>query len=258
MGDQGDQLAARLVDRLERFDPCLGLGLLAAFLDDAGQQVGDRPELGDVGIAEVSLRLGLDVEDADDLVVPGQRDRQHRGDEAALVDATDPQEAGVGLDVTDDRGSTVGRHATGNALAERDAGTTDLEPIQAVRGGEGQVRSVAIEQVERGDVGVEDIAGPVDDRLEKLIPGPRRGRQAGDLVEEAKLLELVVGARRRRRPRSRLGRRLGHRIGPASRDGAGTKGRHGDHHTSLRKVAGQNSCGTVAAEARNGRAEATW
>ena len=48
VGDEGDQLAAGLVDRLERLDPRLGLGLLAALLDDPGEQVGDRPELGDV------------------------------------------------------------------------------------------------------------------------------------------------------------------------------------------------------------------
>ena len=50
VGDEGDQLAARLVDGLERLDPRLGLGLLAALLDDAGEQVGDRAELGDVGV----------------------------------------------------------------------------------------------------------------------------------------------------------------------------------------------------------------
>ena len=38
----------------------------------------------------------------DDLVVPGQRHRQHRGDEAALVEAADPQEARVLADVGDD------------------------------------------------------------------------------------------------------------------------------------------------------------
>ena len=73
VGHEGDELAARLVDGLERLDPRLGLGLLAALLDDAGQEVGDRAELGDVGLAEVARLLGLDVEDADDLVVPGQR-----------------------------------------------------------------------------------------------------------------------------------------------------------------------------------------
>ena len=65
VGDQRDQLAARLVDRLERLDPGLGLGLLAALLDDPGQEVGDRAELGDVVVAERARLLGLDVEHPD-------------------------------------------------------------------------------------------------------------------------------------------------------------------------------------------------
>src|SRR6266536_3188655 len=48
MGDQGDELAARLVDRLERLDACLGLGLLAALLDDPGEEIRDRAELRDI------------------------------------------------------------------------------------------------------------------------------------------------------------------------------------------------------------------
>ena len=48
VGDERDELAAGLVDRLERLDPRLGLGLLAALLDDPGEEVGDRAELGDV------------------------------------------------------------------------------------------------------------------------------------------------------------------------------------------------------------------
>ena len=50
VGDERDQLAAGLVDRLELLDPRLGLGLLAALLDDPGEQVGDGAELGDVGV----------------------------------------------------------------------------------------------------------------------------------------------------------------------------------------------------------------
>ena len=103
VGDERDQLAARLVDRLERLDARLGLGLLAALLDDPGQEVGDGAELGDVVVAEVARLLGLDVEDADGLVVPGERHGQHRGHEAALVDAAHPEEPGVGLDVGDDQ-----------------------------------------------------------------------------------------------------------------------------------------------------------
>ena len=73
VGDERDQLAAGLVDPAKVGDARLGLDLLAALLDDAREQVGDRPELGDVAGREVARLLGLDVEHADDLVVPAER-----------------------------------------------------------------------------------------------------------------------------------------------------------------------------------------
>ena len=48
VGDERDELAAGLVDPPELGDARLGLALLAALLDDPGEQVGDRAELGDV------------------------------------------------------------------------------------------------------------------------------------------------------------------------------------------------------------------
>ena len=101
VGDHRDQLGPRLVERLERLDLGLGLALDPAFLDDPGEEVGDRRQLGDVGVAEVARLLGLDVEHPDDPLVPRQRDRQHRGDEPALVDPADPQEARIVADVGD-------------------------------------------------------------------------------------------------------------------------------------------------------------
>ena len=92
-------------------------------------------------------------------------------------------------------GCCDGGDPAGDALAERDPRPADLVAVEAVRGGEGQVRSIPIQQVEGGDVRVERVAGPVDDRLEELVPGPRRRRETQDLVEEPELLELV---RRRR------------------------------------------------------------
>ena len=210
VGDQRDQLAAGLVDGLERLDPRLGLGLLAALLDDPGQQVGDGAELRDVLVAERPPLLGLDVEDADDLVVPGERHRQHRGDEPALVDAADPQEAGVGLDVGDDQRPALGGDDPGHALAERDARPADLVAVEAVRRGQRQVRSVAVEQIERGDIRVEHVAGPVDDGLEQLVPRPRGGREPGDLVQEAELLELVGGLLGGHGSSTRAGRAVWH------------------------------------------------
>ena len=245
VGDQRDQLAARLVDGLEGLDPCLGLGLLAALLDDPGQQVGHGTQLGDVVIAERARLLGLDVEHPDRLVVPGERHRQHRRHEAALVDPAHPQEAVVGLDVGNDQRSPVRRDAAGHALAERDARPADLEAVEPVRRGEGQVRSIAVEQVQRGDVGVEHIAGPVDDGLEQLVPGSGGRRQAGDLVQEAQLLELVDGTVRARRGRAGILRAGGR--------GRGSDGRHGRHDTSLRNGCGPEGCDRVATRTRNGR-----
>ena len=39
---------------------------------------------------------------------------------------------------------------------------------------------------------MEHVAGPVDDGLEQLVPRSGGRRQAGDLVQEAQLFELVA------------------------------------------------------------------
>ena len=148
-------------------------------------------QLVDVGAGEVAWLLGLHVEDSHGLVVPDERNGQHGRDEPALVDAADPQEPGIGADIGDDEVLARGGDPAGHAFAERDAGAADLVVIEAVRGGQRQVRSVAIEQVQGGDIGVERVTGPVHDRLEQLVPGLGRGREAGDLVQEPQLGELV-------------------------------------------------------------------
>ena len=89
---------------------------------------------------------------------------------------------------------------------------------------------------------MEHVAGPVDDGLEQLVPGPRGRRESGDLVKEAQLFELVGGA-----PRAASDGRPG--ADARSARGCGTDGRHGHHHTSLRKVATRK----VAARWRLGR-----
>ena len=214
------------------FDPGLGLDLLAALLDDPGEQVGDRAELGDVVGAEDAMLLRLDVEDADDLVVPGQRHGQHRRDVAALVEAADPQEARLRADVRDDERLARRGDVAGHALAVRHPRPPDLEAIEAGRRGERQVRSIAVEEVEGGDVGVERIAGAVDDGLEQLVPRPRGRREARDLVQEAELRELI----RLLQARARVD----------------VRGRHVDHDTSVEKERPVEGCGGVLGAVRNG------
>ena len=234
VGHEGDQFASGFVDGLERLDPRLGLRLLAALLHDAREQVRDRAELIDVRSAELPRALRLDVEHADRLVVPRERDRQHRGHEAPLVDAADPQEARIGLHVRDDEGLLRGGDAARDALAERDAGPADLVPVEAVGRRERQVRSVPVQQVEGGHVRVQGVARAIDDRLEQFVPGPSGRGQAQDLVQEAQLVELVSAPRRRARPGL---------DGRGSPSGTGPGGRHGHHLTSVGKVGRSKGCG---------------
>ena len=118
VGHERDELRPGPIERDELLDLRLGLGLEAALLDDAREQVRDRGQLRDVRVAELAVRLGLDVEHADDLVVPGERHGQHRGDEPALVDAADPQEAVVLADVGDDERLAHRGDPAGDPLAE--------------------------------------------------------------------------------------------------------------------------------------------
>ena len=99
-------------------------------------------------------------------------------------------------DVRYDLGLAIGGDPPGHALAERHAGAPDLVPVEPVRRGEGQVRLVAVEEVEGGDIRVERVAGLVDDGLEQLVPGPRGRGQAHDAVEEPQLVELLRAATR--------------------------------------------------------------
>ena len=183
------------------------------------------------------MLLRLDVEDSDDLVVPRQRHGHHRGDEASLVEAADPQEARVHPDVGDHERLARGGNPSGDALAVRHPGPADLETVETGRRRQRQVRSIAVEQVERGDIGVERVAGAVDDRLEELVPRPRRRRETGDMVEKAELLELA---------RFRATFEFRHC--------------HDGHDTSLRKVGLPKGCGTVKPVMRNGvpRPGAPW
>ena len=117
MGHERDELDPGLVERLELVDLAGRLLLEADLLDDPRQQLRDVREVAHVVLDEVVGLLRLDVEDADDLLAEGERHGQHRGDEPALVDPADPQEARIGRHVRDDHRRARGRDAAGDALA---------------------------------------------------------------------------------------------------------------------------------------------
>ena len=86
---------------------------------------------------------------------------------------------------------TTGRRVCGDLAgdpdAHRQAGHADLLAIEAVGGGQGHPRAVAVDEVDRADLGVDRRRGPVDDRRASARPRsgwtwpggpPPRGRSA--------------------------------------------------------------------------------
>ncbi len=70
MGDQGDQLGARLVEALQGNDLGLRVALLATLLDDSREEICDSAQLGGIRLVEIALGLSLYVEHPHDLGVP--------------------------------------------------------------------------------------------------------------------------------------------------------------------------------------------
>jgi len=109
VGHEREQLGTGLVEVLELLELALLLDLQAALLDDPGQERRDRDEEVDLARREPPGGDGLDVEDADDQVVPGERHRQHRR-EACQVEAAEVLEARVEAHVGNlDRAQRRGR-----------------------------------------------------------------------------------------------------------------------------------------------------
>ena len=239
VGDERDELRAGPIERDELLDLRLGLGLEAALLEDAREQVRDRGQLRDVRVAKLAVGLGLDVEHADDLVAPGERHGEHRVHEPALVDAAHPQEAVVLADVGRRDRLAHRCHPAGDPLPEGHDRAADLVAVEPVRRGEPEVEPVAVEEVERGDVRPERVAGAVDDGLEELLPRPRGRRETEELVEEAELAGGVALVR---------GRDL---VRPIAAGGFGAgpvvERRHGEHDTSLGVAATFDGCSGVPA-----------
>ena len=93
---------------------------------------------------------------------------------------------------------------------------------------------------------MERVAGPVDDRLEQLVPRPRGRREPGDLVQEAELLELVGG-------RSAAARRPARRGAGVARGRGERRGARGSSRPSRYKPTEGRGPRKVAAGSRLGR-----
>ncbi len=91
VGHDRDEVGAGLVDGPQRLQLRLGLLLQPLLLDEAGQQRRQGLQEAHVRGTEHAPLHGLDVEHADDLVVPDHGHRAHRG-VPGLVDLADPGE----------------------------------------------------------------------------------------------------------------------------------------------------------------------
>ena len=117
---------------------------------------------------------------------------EHRGDEAPLVQAADPEEPRVLRDVRDHDRLPRRRHAPGDPLPERDDGAADVVAVEAGGGGQRQLEAAAIEEVERRDAGVERVPRAVHHGLEELLPRAGRRGEPEDLVEEPELGDRIM------------------------------------------------------------------
>ncbi len=197
MRDHRQQLGPSAVEGGQRLELFLGLGLQATLLDYAAEQRPDRHQKLDLFGCEGPRLDGLDVDHADDRVVPRQRHREHRH-ELRLVEAGHPFEARVHTNVRRcDRPADQGS-ATGQALAHGQRDRADLIAVQAVRGGQPQLRRVTLHQVHGADLDVQSVGGAVDDRSHQFVPVAGRGQQLGELMQERELAQLTLGVRRGR------------------------------------------------------------
>ncbi len=186
MGDDRDQVRARLIDRPKRLELSLRLTLEPVALDNPRQQSGERLEESHVLAGEAPPPLRLDVEHAHDLVVPDQGHAAHRC-ELVLVDAADPVEALVGVDIERCLGLARLGHDARDAHAQRQPRHADLLGIEAVRGGQRDAQAVAIEQIQRAHLGLRRSRRAVDDRAHELVPRAGRANKARDLGQELEL-----------------------------------------------------------------------
>src|SRR6266478_5026407 len=120
-------------------------------------------------VAKMPPVATLDVKDADDPIVPDERDRQHSG-ETLDVEAADPGEPRIDRHVVDRDRLAGRRNPPGDALPEPEADLADLASIEAVRRGERQPRACPVGEIEGAHLDPECLGRAVDDRAHELVP----------------------------------------------------------------------------------------
>ncbi len=192
VGHDRQQLGPGGVERRQLGEPRLDLGGEPALLHDPREQRRDRPQEVDLLLTEDPRRAGLDVEHADHLAMPLERDRQHAG-ERLDVEAADPGEPVVERHVLDGDRLAAGGDPPGDALAPGEADPAHLRGVEAVGRSQRETRVLVVGEVERAHLDAHRDGRPVHDRVHELVPVAGLGREPGDVVEERQLAQASLG-----------------------------------------------------------------
>ncbi len=151
--DDGQQFGPGTVERHERFELLLRLGLEASLLDGPTKERTDRDQELDLFWRERARLDRLNVDDAGDRVVPGKWNRKH-GHELRLVKARNPLEARVHSNVWRRHRQPRERRPAGQPFAWGQRDRADLVEVKAVGGGQPEAGAIALHQVDGADLDV--------------------------------------------------------------------------------------------------------
>lgn len=181
--DAGD-LAGDVVEDAERLGLAGDASVEAGVLDGDGHAGGDELEQALVFKGEVAHGFGLEVEDADDLVLDDERDGEFGADVGVGVDVV----LGLG-DVFDEEGFALEGGLAGDAVAKLDTDAFDLGGVADLEA-HSEVFGAVVDEEDGEDFVVDNGADQVGDAMHEGVEVERGVEGVGEFVEEVDLERL--------------------------------------------------------------------
>ena len=165
--EDGGDLAGDVVEDGEGLGLAGDAGVEAGVFDGGGHAGGDELEQALMLMGEEGGGLGLDVDDADDLVFDDEGDGELGADAGVGVDVV-LDKAGGGADVFDEDGASMEGGLADDAAAELDAHALDLGGVPGLEAHPELVGAVVDEQ-DGEDAVVDDGADEVGDAVHEGV-----------------------------------------------------------------------------------------
>jgi hypothetical protein len=146
-------------------------------LDRERGTVGHELQQLDLVLVEGAVMERADVEDAAHLTLDDQRDAEHRLDPLLPQDRVEDVSV---VDVVEDHRPLLGGDPTGEPTTDRNADALLYLLLDAERSPRDELVRVLVEQEDRARVDLEDLPGPVEQRIEQLVESQVRERGVGD------------------------------------------------------------------------------